>query len=195
MTAQQSTGLGPVLLTVLLDLLGFGLVIPLISFYSESYGASETTAIALMGMYSVAQFLFAPLWGGLSDTYGRRPIMLLSIAATALMLAAFAAAEPLAVRLLPGAGPGSLGGLSTEQAQLTLVLMFVFRFLHGVFAANISTAQAYVADITTPANRAKGMGLIGASFGVGFTLGPWMGGELSSLYNHTVPIWVASGRH
>jgi len=159
-------GLGPVLLTVLLDLLGFGLVIPLISFYAEDYGATERQAIALLGVYSLAQFAFAPVWGALSDRYGRRPIMLLSIGATALSLAAFALSQ-------------------------TLWLLFLFRLLHGAFAANISTAQAYVADITAPADRARGMGLIGAAFGVGFTLGPWMGGELSVL-GITAPIWLAA---
>lgn len=159
--------LGPVLLAVLLDLLGFGLVIPLISFYAEGTGATERQAIALLGIYSLAQFLFAPLWGSLSDRWGRRPIMLLSIGMTAVSLAAFA--------------------LAAE-----LWLLFLFRFLHGAFAANISTAQAYVADVTTPEERAAGMGLIGAAFGVGFTLGPWVGGELS-VYGLTAPIWLAAG--
>ena len=160
-------GLAPVLLAVLLDLVGFGLVIPLLPLYAEQYGASPVTAIALMGVYSVAQFLFTPIWGGLSDRIGRRPVMLVSIAGTAIMLAIFAAVSD-------------------------LYLLFIVRFLHGACAANISTAQAYVADITTPANRTRGMGLIGAAFGVGFTLGPWVGGELAT-FGLAVPIWVAAG--
>ena len=160
-------GLGPVLLTVLLDLVGFGLVIPLLSFYAEDYGATALQVTLLMAIYSVAQFLMAPVWGGLSDRIGRRPVMLVSIAMTSLMLLGFALANE-------------------------LWLLFVFRALHGAAAANISTAQAYVADITTPENRAKGMGLIGASFGLGFTLGPWIGGELSQFGLH-VPILLASG--
>lgn len=164
--ARSGRGLGPVLLTVLLDLLGFGLVIPLISFYAEDYGATERQAIALLGVYSLAQFVFAPMWGALSDRFGRRSIMLLSIGATAASLAAFALSQ-------------------------TLWLLFLFRLLHGAFAANISTAQAYVADVTTPENRARGMGLIGAAFGIGFTIGPWVGGELS-VFGITAPIWLAA---
>jgi MFS transporter, DHA1 family, tetracycline resistance protein len=166
MSNRPLGGLGPVLLTVLVDLIGFGLVIPLLTFYSEDYGATPTQVTMLMAVYSLAQFLFAPVWGQLSDTYGRRPIMLISIAGTCLTLVGFAAANH-------------------------LWLLFVFRALNGVCAANIATAQAYVADLTTPENRAKGMGMIGASFGVGLSLGPWIGGELSPL-GHVVPIWVAA---
>ena len=158
--------LGPVLLTVLIDLLGFGLVIPLLSFYAETYGATAAQVTALMACYSIAQFLGAPVWGQLSDRVGRRPVMLVSIAGTAISLAGFAAAP-------------SLGWL------------FVWRTLNGACAANISTAQAYVADITTPENRARGMGLIGASFGVGFSMGPWLGGELSR-FGLAAPIWAAA---
>lgn len=164
---KKASGLGPVLLTVLLDLVGFGIVIPLISFYGEAYDATEREALLLLGMYSVAQFLFAPMWGWLSDRYGRRPIMLMSIAATSIALAGFATAP-------------------------NLLMLFVWRFAHGAFAANISTAQAYVADVTKPEDRARGMGLIGAAFGFGFTLGPFLGGELS-VYGLVVPIWFAAG--
>jgi len=166
MSSRPQSGLGPVLLTVLVDLIGFGLVIPLLTFYSEDYGATPTQVTLLMAVYSLAQFLFAPVWGQLSDTYGRRPIMLFSIAGTALTLIGFAAANQ-------------------------LWLLFVFRTLNGACAANIATAQAYVADMTTPENRARGMGMIGASFGVGLSLGPWMGGELSQ-FGYVVPIWAAA---
>jgi MFS family permease len=156
----------PVLLTALLDLLGFGLVIPLLSYYAETFAAGPIEVTLLMASYSLAQFVGAPLWGMVSDRIGRRPVMLISIAGTCLALAGFAAST-------------SLAGL------------FVFRILNGLFAANISTAQAYVADATTPADRARGMGLIGAAFGVGFSLGPWFGGELSRL-GLTAPIWAAA---
>ena len=152
--------------TVFLDLIGFGIVIPLLPFYAESYGAGAIEVTLLMAVYSLMQFLFAPVWGALSDRHGRRPILLVSIGMGALALAGFAVAD-------------------------TLLLLFVCRALHGVFAANISTAQAYIADVTKPEDRAKGMGLIGAAFGVGFTLGPWIGGELS-VYGLSAPIWVAS---
>jgi multidrug resistance protein len=159
--------LGPVILTVLIDLIGFGIVIPLLTFYTEDYGATAVQVTMLMAVYSIAQFAFAPVWGQLSDRYGRRPIMLFSIAGTCLTLAGFAAAN-------------------------TLWLLFVFRTLNGACAANISTAQAYVADVTTPENRARGMGLIGASFGVGLSLGPFIGGELAQ-FGYAVPIWAAAG--
>jgi MFS transporter, DHA1 family, tetracycline resistance protein len=173
----------PVLMTVFLDLIGFGIVIPLLPFYAEEYGASAAEVTWLMAAYSLAQFLFAPLWGAASDRFGRRPVLLASIMMTAVGLAGFAAAE-------------------------TLAGLFVFRILHGAMTANISTAQAAVADITPPEKRAMGMGLIGAAFGVGFTVGPFMGGELTApgiaaalsdllggveINRYAVPIWVAAG--
>lgn len=156
-----------VFLTVVLDLVGFGLVIPLLTFYAESFDASPQQVTALMTVYSVAQFVAAPLWGQASDRWGRRPLLLASILMTAVMLAAFASAT-------------------------SLVMLFVFRTLHGVMTANIAIAQACMADLTTPETRAKGMGLIGAGFGIGFTIGPFLGGELS-VYGLSVPIWVAAG--
>jgi len=159
--------LATVLLTVFLDLVGFGLLIPLLPFYALEFSATALQVTLLMAVYSFAQFLFAPIWGQLSDRYGRRPILLTSIGIGSVMLAGFA--------------------MSGQLWQL-----FLFRILHGACAANISTAQAAVADITPPEKRAMGMGLIGAAFGVGFTLGPFIGGELS-VYGLEVPIWAAAG--
>jgi len=156
-----------VFLTVVLDLVGFGIVIPLLPFYAQSFSASALQVTLLMACYSLAQFVAAPLWGQLSDRVGRRPVMLVSVALTALMLAGFAAAN-------------------------TLWLLFLFRTLHGAMTANISTAQACMADLTTPENRAKGMGLIGAAFGIGITLGPFIGGELAET-SLTLPLWLAAG--
>jgi len=156
----------PVLGAVVLDLVGFGIVIPLLTFYAEEYGAGPVAVTLLMAVYSLAQFLMAPVWGALSDRFGRRPIMLFSIGMATICLAGFAWAE-------------------------SLVMLFVFRTLHGAAAANISTAQACVADVTTPENRAKGMGLIGAAFGFGFTVGPFLGGELS-VHGLAAPIWFAA---
>lgn len=165
--ALVSRALLPVLLTVFLDLLGFGLVIPLLTFYAEQHDAGPQQVTMLMACYSLAQLLMAPLWGSLSDRIGRRPVLLVSIGASAVFLAGFAAADQ-------------------------LWMLFLFRTLHGACAANISTAQAAVADLTPPDKRAMGMGLIGAAFGVGFTLGPWVGGELSA-FGYAVPIWLAAG--
>lgn len=155
-----------VFLTVVLDLVGFGIVIPLLTFYAESFSATPMQVTLLMACYSLAQFVAAPLWGQLSDRIGRRPVLLWSIALTAVMLAAFAGAN-------------------------ALWMLFLFRTLHGAMAANISTAQACMADLTTPENRAKGMGLIGAGFGIGFTLGPFLGGELAR-FGLSTPIWLAA---
>lgn len=164
---MKRPGLAPILLTVALDLMGFGLIIPLLSFYAESYGATALQVTLLMAVYSVAQFIMTPIWGRLSDRHGRRPILMFSIGMSAVMLTLFAFAP-------------------------SLWVLFVARALHGAAAANISTAQAYVADITTPEDRARGMGLVGASIGLGFTLGPWMGGELAH-FGQQVPILVAAG--
>ncbi|MEQ1502180.1 MAG: MFS transporter [Myxococcota bacterium] len=162
----RKVALGPVFLTVLLDLLGFGLVVPLMPYYVEGFGASALQVTIVMAMYSIAQFLFAPAWGSLSDRIGRRPVMLVSIAGTAVFLALFASAN-------------------------ALWMLFVFRALHGACAANIGTAQAIVADVTKPEDRARGMGMIGAAFGIGLTFGPALGGLLAG-YGVAVPIWVAA---
>lgn len=145
-----------VFFTVVLDLVGFGIVIPLMTYYAEKFDATPLQVTLLMACYSLAQFFAAPIWGQMSDRYGRRPVMLVSVALTAVMLALFASAQ-------------------------ALWMLFLFRTLHGVMTANISIAQACMADVTTPASRAKGMGLIGAAFGLGFTIGPFIGGELSQV--------------
>lgn len=156
-----------VFLTVVLDLLGFGLVIPLMPYYAETFSASPLEVTLLASIYSLAQFFFAPLWGQASDRWGRRPTLVISVLMTAVMLAAFASAT-------------------------ALWMLFLFRGLHGVFTANIAIAQACMADLTTPETRARGMGLIGAGFGIGFTFGPALGGGLAEL-GVAVPIWVAAG--
>ena len=168
--APVAAGKRPLLavcLVVLIDLLGFGIVIPLLPVYSKAYGASETVMGLLFATFSAMQFVFAPMWGRLSDKIGRRPVLVGGLFGTALsyMLFAFAGSLP---------------------------MLFVSRALAGFFAANISTAMAYVADVTTPENRAKGMGMIGAAFGIGFTLGPLMGGELSAI-SPAAPGWAAAG--
>jgi multidrug resistance protein len=157
-----------VLLTVVLDLVGFGIVIPLMPFLAESLHASPEQATWLMACFSIAQFVFAPLWGQLSDRIGRRPVLIVSIGLTALFLGLFASAR-------------SLG------------MLFLFRTLHGAATANISTAQACMADLSAPEDRAKAMGMIGAAFGVGFTIGPFIGGYFASDTDVTLPFWIATG--
>jgi DHA1 family tetracycline resistance protein-like MFS transporter len=146
-------------LTVFIDLIGFGMVIPFLSFYAREYGASGTTVGAVVGVYSIMQFFFAPIWGRVSDRIGRRPVILISLTASCIGYFLFGFAHSLSV-------------------------LFASRVIAGIGGANIGTAQAYIADTTTVENRAKGMGLIGAAFGLGFILGPPLSGVLSEVGIH-----------
>ena len=147
---MRKASLGTLFLTVFLDLLGFGLVIPFLPGVARHLGASDFVATLPAVAYSPMQFLFIPIWGRLSDRVGRRPVLLWSIAATA-------------------AGMALLG-----MAQ-SLVLLFVARLWSGIATANIAVAQAYIADVTPPEGRARGMGIIGMAFGLGFIIGPFAG--------------------
>jgi len=155
-------------LTIFIDLLGFGLIIPALPFYAESFGASYVVIGIFSASYSAMHFLFAPLWGRLSDKMGRRPVMLIGLAGSALAFLMF--------------------GLSK-----TLPMLFASRILAGILSsATLPTAQAYIADTTSPEDRAKGMGLIGAAFGLGFIFGPAVGGVLTQ-FGYGFPALVASG--
>ena len=155
--------------TVFIDLVGFGIVIPVLPFYAEGtvFNASPRTVGLLFASYSVMQLVFSPILGGLSDKHGRRPVLFLSIIGT------------------------GIGFLVLGLAD-SLWMLFAGRILDGITGGNISTAQAYIADITTSENRAKGMGLIGAAFGLGFIFGPAIGGILSRWGIH-VPFIFAAG--
>ena len=153
--------------TVLVDLIGFGIVIPLVALYGAHFGASAGELAVLGAIYSVMQFFFAPFWGSLSDRVGRRPVLLISLCGSTISYLVF--------------------GLASSYWMLLLS-----RACAGIFAANISAAQAYMADITTPAERAKGMGLIGAAFGIGFTLGPPLGGIMSKVWGIGAPGFAAA---
>ena len=146
-------------LTVFIDLIGFGMVIPFLSFYASEYGASGTTVGAVVGIYSIMQFFFAPVWGRMSDRIGRRPVLLISLTASCIGYFLFGFAR-------------------------SLWVLFASRIIAGAGGANIGTAQAYIADTTTNEERAKGMGLIGAAFGMGFILGPPLSGFLSTVGIH-----------
>jgi multidrug resistance protein len=154
--------------TVFIDLVGFGIVIPVLPFYAEgtAFNATPRTVGLLFASYSIMQLIFSPILGGLSDKHGRRPVLLLSIIGT------------------------GIGFLILGLAN-TLLLLFIGRILDGITGGNISTAQAYIADITTKENRARGMGLIGAAFGLGFIFGPAIGGILSRWGIH-VPFFFAA---
>lgn len=139
---------------VFIDLLGFGIIIPQLPFYGVDFGASPAAVTLLMSCYSLAQFFMSPVLGRLSDRIGRRPVLLVSMICSCLAYL-------------------WLGFAST------LWMLFAARLLAGAGAGNISAAQAYVTDITSPEARAKGMGMIGAAFGLGFTIGPWLGGVVA----------------
>ena len=155
-----------IFLTVFIDLIGFGIIIPLMPFYAETFGASALTIGLLSTSFSFMQFVFAPFWGRLSDRIGRRPVILIGLFGSFLSYLVFGLAHSLAV-------------------------LFVARICAGVAGANIATAQAYMADLTTPENRAKGMGLVGAAFGLGFIFGPAIGGFLSR-YGYQAPFFFAA---
>ncbi len=154
--------------TVFIDLIGFGMVIPILPYYAhtEPFMATPLDIGFLFASYSLMQFFFSPLLGRLSDRYGRRPILFFSLV-------------------------GSAVGYLTLGLANTLFLVFLGRIIGGVSGGNISTAQAYIADVTSKENRAKGMGLFGAAFGLGFILGPAMAGILSK-YGVNVPFYVAA---
>ncbi|MGA8891868.1 MAG: MFS transporter [Anaeromyxobacteraceae bacterium] len=164
---KRQASLGILFLVVFVDLLGFGMVIPVLPLYAKTLGAPEEWVGLLSSGYSAMQFVFAPIWGRLSDRVGRRPVLLASIAMTAVAFAMY--------------------GFSTGFAWLLVARLFA-----GIATANIAIAQAYVADVTTPETRAKGMGLIGAAFGLGFVLGPAFGGFLSR-WSLSAPSFAAAG--
>jgi MFS family permease len=155
-----------VFVTVFLDLVGFGIVIPLLPLYARWFGAGPVGVAWLLAVYSLMQFLFAPWWGRVSDRVGRRPILLLGLFGSAASYLVFGLAGSFAVLLAA-------------------------RAMAGFTGANIGVAQAYVADVTSPQARARGMGMIGAAFGLGFVLGPAIGGLLSR-YGAAVPFFGAA---
>ena len=159
-------------LIVFVDLVGFGLVIPLLPFYAVRFAASPQQVTLLLAIYSLMQLFTAPLWGRLSDRVGRRPVLMVSMAASVLAYLWIGSAT-------------------------ALWMLFAARAFAGACAGNIAAAQAYIADITKPEERAKGMGLIGAAFGLGFIIGPALGGLLAGNDPATAdvetPAWVAAG--
>lgn len=155
-------------LTVFIDLVGFGIVIPALPYYveSDSFRATPFEIGILFASYSLMQFIFAPLLGSLSDRYGRRPVLFFSIL-------------------------GSTIGYLLIGFAFALWMVFAGRIIAGITGGNISTAQAYIADVTSKENRAKGMGLFGAMFGLGFIFGPAIGG-IMSRYGIHVPFLFAA---
>ena len=161
-----------VFLTVMIDLLGFGLILPLLPLYAEDYQASKATVGLLFASFSAMQFVFAPLWGRLSDRIGRRPVLLVGLAGSLVSYTLFALAE---------------------TTPYPLAVLFVSRIAAGLFGGTITTAFAYIADVTTVEERGRGMALVGAAFGVGFTLGPALGGLGHHYLGSMAPGFIAAG--
>ncbi|MFZ9854807.1 MAG: MFS transporter [Limisphaerales bacterium] len=150
---MKAPTLAALFLTVFVDLVGFGIVLPLLPTYAQSFGATGLMVGGLMASYSATQFIFGPIWGAWSDRVGRRPVLLLSIFGNVVSYSLFAVA-------------------STLEGQLALGLILASRISAGICGANLTVAQAYIADITPPESRSKRMGLIGMAFGLGFIIGP-----------------------
>jgi DHA1 family tetracycline resistance protein-like MFS transporter len=153
-------------LTILVNLIGFGIIIPLLPFYATTYGASPVMIGLLFASFSASQLIAAPLLGEWSDRWGRRPVLILSLIGTTVSFAMLALAT-------------------------SLPMLFAARIVDGLSGGNITTARAYIADVTSEADRAQAYGFLGAAFGLGFILGPALGGFFSR-FGYTAPIWVAA---
>ena len=152
-------------LTILVNLIGFGIIIPLLPFYAETFGASPLVIGLLFASFSMAQLISAPLLGAWSDRWGRRPVLILSLIGTAVSFTMLAVAGSLA-------------------------MLFAARIVDGLSGGNITTARAYIADVSTEQDRARAYGILGAAFGLGFIIGPGLGAVFSQI-SYTAPIWVA----
>jgi DHA1 family tetracycline resistance protein-like MFS transporter len=155
-----------IFLTIFVNLIGFGIIIPLLPFYAETFGASPLVIGLLFAVFSVCQLVAAPILGDWSDRYGRRPILIFSLLGTVASFALLALAH-------------------------SITMLFIARIVDGLSGGNISTARAYVADVTEPKDRARAYGLIGMAFGLGFIFGPALSGVLVK-FGITVPIWAAA---
>jgi len=155
-----------IFLTLFVNLVGFGIIIPLLPFYAQTFGASPLTIGLLFASFSLSQLVASPVLGDLSDRWGRRPVLIFSLLGTVVSFAMLAVAN-------------------------SLFMLFAARIVDGLSGGNITTARAYIADITTEENRAKAFGLLGAAFGLGFIVGPGLGAAFSHI-SYTAPIWAAA---
>jgi DHA1 family tetracycline resistance protein-like MFS transporter len=192
---RKNNYLGLIFGFVFIDLLGYSLFLPLLPFYAEGLGATATLTGVLIASNALAQFVAAPVVGRLSDRWGRRPMLIFSIANTLISFLILMLAAPLGEMLA--------GATGLTAASATLVILFVSRVLDGLAGGNISLARAYITDVTDEKSRARGLGMIGAAFGLGFIIGPAIGGTLSNwdaataafatvgLSRYAVPAFVA----
>ncbi len=157
----------PIFLIVVVDVLGMTIILPLLPFYAERYGASPTVVGLLFTTYSLCQLVAGPILGGLSDRYGRRPLLLVSQL-------------------------GTFVGFLILGSANSLAMIFLSRFLDGITAGNLSLAQAYISDVTEPSERSHSFAIIGIAFGIGFLFGPAISGYLSHYYSYPHPAWAAA---
>jgi MFS family permease len=163
-----------IFLTVFIDLLGFGILIPILPTFAQNELAMNETLIGLtVGIFSLMQFIFNPLWGRLSDIFGRKPILLFGLGGNIFSYI--------------------ITGMVLSGILKSIPLLLISRALAGLFSANIGAAMAYISDITPPKDRSKGMGLIGAAFGLGFVFGPFIGGFLAKRYGYAFPTYLSAG--
>lgn len=155
-----------IFLTILVNLIGFGIIIPLLPFYAETFGASPLTIGLLFATFSIAQLVASPVLGAWSDKWGRRPVLIFSLIGTVISFVMLAMAQ-------------------------SLLMLFAARMVDGLSGGNITTARAYIGDISTDENRAKMFGVLGAAFGLGFIIGPALGGLFAQI-SYTAPIWAAA---
>jgi DHA1 family tetracycline resistance protein-like MFS transporter len=173
-----------VILIVFIDLLGFSLILPLLPYYAEKYGATQLVVGLLVASYAAMQLIGAPILGRLSDRFGRRPVLLASVLGTFIGFLLLGFADPLGTALARTFNP--------QAANLfVLVILFISRMVDGLTGGNLSVAQAYISDVTDAQNRSKGLGMIGAAFGLGFIIGPATGGLLSQ-WGYGVPAFLAA---
>ncbi len=182
---MKNSRLLTIFLIVFVDLLGFSLILPQLAYYAESFGATQAITGLLVASYAAAQLIGAPLLGRLSDRLGRRPVLLLSVGGTILGFLLLGFAPALGKSLAPLLGFASAG-------PLIIAILFFSRLLAGLTGGSITVAQAYISDVTDEQNRAKGLGLLGAAFGLGFIIGPAAGGILSQ-WGYSVPAFTAAG--
>ena len=163
-----------IFLTVFIDLVGFGIIVPLVPVYSRHFGADGFLIGVIIASFSAMQFIFSPFWGRLSDRIGRRPVLLISTAGAALSYALFAYSATI------------------KDNTTAIWMMILARSFAGICGGNITVAQAYIADITPPDQRSKKMGLIGMAFGLGFIFGPAIGGLSLKHLGGSGPGWIAA---
>jgi len=185
--------LAQLLLFVFVDVIGYSLFFPLLPYYATEFGAGTALVGLMIASNAGAQFVVSPIVGRLSDRFGRRPLILISIAGTMLSFLLLAFVKPASEFLAEVVDlQGGLQSTGAQAAAWAVGLLFFCRILDGVAGGNVSLARAYVSDITTDEHRAQGLGLIGAAFGFGFVVGPAIGGTLSNL-SHMGTVMEAVG--